>query len=238
MVLHEANALPGLANRVLAPFAERICAGFANVLPGRPVVVTGNPVRYRAQQSAKGESVLALVLGGSEGSPHLNLRGPTLFAELTKLGICCRVLHFCGHNRPQPILAAYQAHGVSAQVEAFSTDLAPAYAQATFAVSCAGALTLSELANSAIPTFLVPLGTAANDHQTANARAFEVAPWFPEQPWNDAAVASAIAHHVSDPVRLDALRCRMRSRAMPDAAERIVEQALQVLEPERPLPRP
>ena len=120
VVLYEANAVLGLANRVLAPFAQRICVGFAESAEwfrGRRTAYTGNPARWKAARADRnGGRHSSLVLGGPEGSPFLNEHTPELLVELKSLGLTFGVRHLTGICDPEPVRRGYAARGVEGEV--------------------------------------------------------------------------------------------------------------------------
>ena len=207
-VIHEANVEPGLANRIAARFASLVCAGFAET--GRRVrghvEVTGVPIGAIARSPQRDTPPWRfLVLGGSEGSPVLNREAPGLFGELRRRGMVFSVCHISGFGDPAAIARAYEAAGVAARVDSFVEDMASVYEGATLAVASAGAHSMAELSAAAIPSFLVPLPGAANDHQTANAAAYATrtgATVVPEAQWNSGQIADRIAAMVSNPAEL------------------------------------
>ena len=237
VVLHEANALPGLANRLLAPLAQRICVGFAESaewMRGRVTVYTGNPARWKAAcVNRSGGRHSFLVLGGSEGSPFLNARTPELLAELKSLGLPFGVRHLTGICDPEPVRRAYAERGVEAEVSAFTNDLRAAYDEATFVISCAGAVTMAELASAGLPALLTPLGRSADNHQEANARLCAgrtELPWTTEARWNAAELARTLHQILTAGERLEALGWNIHSEATRRAAEAFIavcEAALQ-----------
>src|SRR5690606_26050547 len=112
-----------------------------------------------------------LVLGGSGGSPFLNARAPELAAALARAGIPVAVEHQTGTDAVAAVREAYARADVAAETSPFLDDIAAAYARADFAVTCAGACTLAELAAVRLPALVVPLAAAARNHEEANARA-------------------------------------------------------------------
>src|SRR5262249_57700365 len=113
-------------------------------------------------------AIRVLVLGGSQGSPFLNARVPELAGRVARRGLALEVWHQSGRGDPDPVRAAYQRAGVAARAVSALHDLPAAYRWADVAIACAGAVTLAELAVVALPALLVPLATAALDHQRAN----------------------------------------------------------------------
>ncbi|MCX8087611.1 MAG: undecaprenyldiphospho-muramoylpentapeptide beta-N-acetylglucosaminyltransferase [Rhodocyclaceae bacterium] len=175
LVLHEQNAIAGLANRVLAHVADRVLTGFPDVLKeGRWV---GNPVRdaiavLPAPSLRYGERsgrLRLLVIGGSLGAAVLNETVPKAIALLPE-NARPEVVHQSGEKHLSALQAAYAAAGVKAHCVAFIDDMAGAYAWADVVLCRAGALTIAELAAAGVASILVPYPHAVDDHQTANAR--------------------------------------------------------------------
>ncbi|MFM7065825.1 MAG: UDP-N-acetylglucosamine--N-acetylmuramyl-(pentapeptide) pyrophosphoryl-undecaprenol N-acetylglucosamine transferase, partial [Gammaproteobacteria bacterium] len=179
LVIHEQNAVAGLTNRVLARIAARVLAAFPGAFAAATVGVTGNPVRAviaglappAARFAGREGPARLFVFGGSQGAATLNRLLPMalgrLPAELRPV-----VLHQAGRGtaRVDAVREAYAQAGVAATVEEFIDDMAAAYAAADLVVCRAGALTVTELAAAGVGALLLPLPTAVDDHQTANAR--------------------------------------------------------------------
>jgi UDP-N-acetylglucosamine--N-acetylmuramyl-(pentapeptide) pyrophosphoryl-undecaprenol N-acetylglucosamine transferase len=104
-------------------------------------------------------------------------------------------------------------------------DVADAYGWADLAIACAGAVTLAELAVVALPALVVPLSTAALDHQRANARVFSAATgvwWTSEDAWDVTAVEERLAALVASPDERRAAGARIAVAARPEAAGDVV----------------
>jgi len=190
LVVHEANAVAGLANRALARIAARALSAYPDALPGAAaakVEVVGNPVRDAIAKIPAPERRLAgrngalrvLVLGGSQGAAALNRVMPEALAQLHEMergdgaAAVVTVRHQCGAGNVETVTAAYQkgaaAGGEGVRVADFIDDMAAAYAWCDIAVCRAGAMTLSELAAAGVGAVLVPFPFAAGRHQDANA---------------------------------------------------------------------
>ena len=175
LVLHEQNAVAGLANRVLAEVADRTFTAFPNVL--KKAVCIGNPLRKAfteqlppAQRFAGRSGPLRLlVVGGSLGAQVLNERVPQALALIPESGRP-RVVHQSGARHLQALRQAYAAVGVQAELTAFIEDTATAFAQADLVICRAGASTVTEVAAVGAACVLVPFPLAVDDHQTRNAR--------------------------------------------------------------------
>ncbi|MCG3171021.1 MAG: UDP-N-acetylglucosamine--N-acetylmuramyl-(pentapeptide) pyrophosphoryl-undecaprenol N-acetylglucosamine transferase [Pseudomonadales bacterium] len=171
-----------------------------------------------------------LIVGGSQGARVLN---ETLPAALALLDAAERpeLWHQCGARELDDCAARYRELGVVARTTAFIDDMAAAYAWADLVVCRAGALTVAELAAAGLPALLVPLPTAIDDHQSANAR------WLA-----DGGAALVIAQRDFTPQRLAGelrrlgaaraalleMAARARALAMPDAAARVAATCLEV----------
>jgi len=122
-----------------------------------------------------------LVVGGSQGARGLN---DLVLAALPQLaGKHWQWLHLTGGNDFEKVKAAYAQLGLRAVVKPFLAEMDLALGAATAAVSRAGASSLAELAAVRLPTLLVPLPTAVDNHQYYNARLFvaDDAAWLLEQ---------------------------------------------------------
>ena len=192
--LHDSNAIPGRANRWLAPWVTEAFLGFAAAsarLNARKKTVTGTPVRAEFQVREAGECRAALgldpvrptvlVVGGSQGARGLN---DLVLAALPQLADRnWQWLHLTGGNDFEKVKAAYAQLGLRAVVKPFLAEMDLALGAATAAVSRAGASSLAEMAAVRLPTLLVPLPTAVDNHQFYNAELFvaDDAAWLQEQ---------------------------------------------------------
>jgi UDP-N-acetylglucosamine--N-acetylmuramyl-(pentapeptide) pyrophosphoryl-undecaprenol N-acetylglucosamine transferase len=228
LVLTEADSHLGLTNRLLAPWARRVCLAFP--IPGREgdrYRVTGRPVpaTYEDRDGARasfgfapGEDVV-LVFGGSLGARSLNQTAPAAFADAPY-----RVLHVAG-RRDAPELHAPGAHYLLTD---YVTPFGRALAAADVVVARAGG-SVFELAQYGLPSVLVPYPHAAADHQSANAEwmarhgAAVVVPDAQLHPQRLRAEVDAI---LGDPERRKQLAVRARALARPHAAREIAEEVL------------
>lgn len=175
LVVHEQNAIAGLANKVLAMLADRVLEAFPGTLSR--AICTGNPVRQsvidiadpKQRLSTRSGSLRLLVIGGSLGSKALNETVPDALALLPQESRP-KVTHQSGRQHLPALEAAYRNAGVDADMVAFIDDIASAYAQADLVVCRAGATTVAELAVAGVASVLVPFPYAVDDHQTVNAR--------------------------------------------------------------------
>ncbi len=175
VLIHEQNAIPGLANKVLAKIATQVLCGFPHALKkGRWV---GNPVRREiaalptpAVRFADRQGPLnLLVLGGSLGAAALNEMVPKGLALLPE-NERPQVIHQAGEKHIDALRNNYAAAGVVGNCVSFIDDMAAAYAWADLVICRSGALTVAELAATGVASVLVPYPHAVDDHQTVNAQ--------------------------------------------------------------------
>jgi len=174
-LIHEQNAWPGLTNRMLARWADRVCLSFPEADRafhlGR-TMLTGNPLRKGMDDCPplpKGKPSL-LVFGGSQGARAINDAMLEALPVLEKLKGKLSIVHQTGEADCERIADGYrQAGWEGAEVVPFIHDMAAAYAAAHLVVSRAGATTIAELTACGRPALLIPYPHAAGGHQAANA---------------------------------------------------------------------
>ena len=182
LLIHEQNAVAGSTNKLLARFARKVMVAFPGAFAGhQKQLVVGNPVRASllgvGQHHDYSGSLKVLVVGGSLGAKVLNETLPPIFAKAAEHGTIA-VRHQTGKALLSQTEQAYQQYAsanVTADVSAFIDDMATAYAWADVVICRAGASTVSELASAGVAALFVPLPSAIDDHQSANAR------WLTEQ---------------------------------------------------------
>jgi UDP-N-acetylglucosamine--N-acetylmuramyl-(pentapeptide) pyrophosphoryl-undecaprenol N-acetylglucosamine transferase len=232
VVVHEQNAAPGLANRM----AVRLGARAAVSLPGTPLPgaeVTGNPVRAEItglSRQPSAERPLLAVFGGSLGARRLNQAALELYDLWRDRSdvVVHHVTGAAGHEECAAALAALRRAGDVLQYDLvrYQDDMAGLYARASLAVCRAGATTVAELAAARLPSVLVPLPGAPNDHQTGNAMALVEAGagvHLPDAECRGARLAEVAGPLLVDPARLAAMGDSARALARPDAADRLAD---------------
>jgi UDP-N-acetylglucosamine--N-acetylmuramyl-(pentapeptide) pyrophosphoryl-undecaprenol N-acetylglucosamine transferase len=175
LIVHEQNAIAGLANKVLARVADAVLSAFPDTLPR--AVWCGNPVRKEitalpepaARYAARSGPLKLLVIGGSLGAQALNEVLPQALA-LLPAAARPEVTHQSGAKHIEALRQAYAAAGVDATVFPFIDDMAAAYGQADLVICRAGAMTVAEVACAGVAALFVPFPFAVDDHQTANAK--------------------------------------------------------------------
>ena len=238
--LQEQNAFPGFTTRLLARGARQVHLGFPEAreriaIGNRTEVFAfGNPIRppqpgdrdaAREELGLDSPRPCVLLFGGSQGARALNeaLAGALEAGALRGVNVlwgtgAAHVAGLSHYNFPGRVV-----------VRGFFDPIAPAYRAADLVVCRAGAMTVAELCAWGKPSILVPLRTAAADHQTYNARALAeagAAVHLPERELNPRALARAIADLFDSRTKLDALASRALERGRPDAARAIVSRIL------------
>jgi len=242
LFLVEPNAIPGRVNRLTARFARCVFVGFESTrrhLPARArSVCVGVPLR-RALEEAFAQRpaprtptrpLRLLVFGGSQGARQLNEHVPEALARLPRDAF--EIFHQTGEADRAGVLQRYRELGLAATVVAFEHDMPGRYRWADLAICRAGALTVAELALAGMPALLVPFPFAADDHQSANARALEAvgaATRIEPRPLDVDGLARHLEQLLETPGRLVAMREAAGQLARRGAAERIVELCIEQL---------
>jgi UDP-N-acetylglucosamine--N-acetylmuramyl-(pentapeptide) pyrophosphoryl-undecaprenol N-acetylglucosamine transferase len=232
LVIHEQNAVAGTTNRMLAPLATRIFAGFPGAFrKGITYSVPGNPVR-RELLAARAERVYdyagqrpmrLLVVGGSLGARPINEVVPSAINSLMQdRGAVIEVWHQTGGGHDADTRQRYGLlldQGV--RVAPYIEDMAQAYTWADLVLCRSGALTVAELSIMGRPAILVPLPQAIDDHQTANAHALidcGGATLLRQSDMNEQSVLSLLQAYLDNPQQLSMMAAAAFAAATPDAA--------------------
>ena len=177
IVIMEPNAIPGFTHRKLARFVSRALVSFpetARWFPPAVTDVTGMPVReefFAIPAKPQGSMLSVLITGGSQGSRTLNRAAQESWTLWDKDAV--RLIHQTGPSVYEQLAPAFRQSGIEGEISAFLADMPGAFASADIVVSRAGMSTVSELAAAGKPSILVPLPTAADQHQLRNAEALE-----------------------------------------------------------------
>ncbi len=173
LVIHEQNAVPGLANRWLSLFARKRLCGFPEVWPG--AMVTGNPLREAIERlpmpsiPREVRPLKILILGGSQGASRLNHLIPKVVGRFP-IQMRPKVWHQTGLKDFETVRTEYIQANVDAKVAPFIEEISQAYQWADFVVARSGAMTVSEIAAAGLPSILIPYPHAADNHQWYNAQ--------------------------------------------------------------------
>lgn len=243
--LHEANSVPGRANRFLARFCHRLFVGFAEAeagFGGRTVTLTGTPVRAgfggdaEAEDFARfnlrrGDPVL-LIMGGSQGARALNQAMLELAPRLVALHPQLQFIHLCGGEDEESLRRHYEGIGARAHVTAFCDDTVGVVRMATAVMSRAGASSLAEYAAASLPALLVPYPSAVDDHQWHNARLFGesgAAEFVAESALLEADTTDCLSRILFDPETRRSMQVGLGQWAKLNAAQRIARDVMKMV---------
>lgn len=236
VVVMEPNAVPGLANRLAARFADRALVAFeetARWFPSGRAELCGVPVReafFDIEWRPPRDVLRVLVTGGSRGARALNRAVRESLPHFRASGLPAEITLQSGAAEAEALAAEFAASGVPARAVAFLEDMPAAYAQAHIVVSRAGAGAVAELAAAGMPSVLVPFPFAADDHQLRNAEAMRragAAVLIEERDLSGRALFETLARLASEPGELERMSRAARALARPDAARRAASALLE-----------
>src|SRR5207237_2996552 len=235
--------------RFFSRFAAQIHLGFPearrDLSPGKSTEVfdSGNPIEPPPpdafdKTSARGKwgfpstgGRVLLVYGGSQGSQAMN----EVVSRWIERGLPRDLFVIWATGK-----ANYEKHAryesSQVKVRAYIAPIAEAYRAADFALSRAGAMATAELCAWGIPAIVIPLPTAAADHQTANAKALAwagAAEMIRQSDLNTATLSGMVESMLTNPAKLSAMRAKALERARPTAAADIAQHILRLVESEQ-----
>jgi UDP-N-acetylglucosamine--N-acetylmuramyl-(pentapeptide) pyrophosphoryl-undecaprenol N-acetylglucosamine transferase len=231
LVIMEPNAIPGFTNRRLAPFVYRALVGFedtARWFPSGKTEVTGLPIRaefFQIEHRTPGKFTL-LITGGSRGARKLNAASRESWPFFRKNGTPICIIHQTGPAEHAALAAEFQESGLEGEVLPFIKDMPGTFSEADLVLARSGAGSVAELAAAGMPSILVPLPFAADDHQRKNAEAFVkagAAGMVLDGELSGERLYAEVEQLRASPDRLREMGRRVRQFAKPGAAERAAE---------------
>jgi UDP-N-acetylglucosamine--N-acetylmuramyl-(pentapeptide) pyrophosphoryl-undecaprenol N-acetylglucosamine transferase len=178
--IHQQDIVPGLANKILAPLAEKITVSFKKSLsdfPSKKVVFTGNPFRKIILQGDRARAFhrfnlqtglpVLLIMGGGTGAKNIN---EFIFKIIPCLVKFCQVIHLTGKNKGQAIVQEDLTINRYHQIEFLTREMPDVYKVADLVITRAGLGALTELSVLAKPSLVVPI---VDSHQEINAQYFK-----------------------------------------------------------------
>jgi UDP-N-acetylglucosamine--N-acetylmuramyl-(pentapeptide) pyrophosphoryl-undecaprenol N-acetylglucosamine transferase len=234
-LIHDANAVMGRANRLLASRVRAVAMGFAGAGAPTGAIVTGNPVRPAILAAADmpypernaDEPLRLLVFGGSQGAQFFAAALPQAVAKLdARRRELLRVTQQARAEDMAGVTAAYRAVGAAAQVAPFFDNMAELLARAHFVICRAGASTVSELAAIGRPALLVPYPHALDHDQALNAAALAAnggAQVFSQAQLTEERLAEILRAAIDDPRGLALAAEKAKESGRPDAAARLAD---------------
>lgn len=253
LMIHEQNIFPGAANRLLSRWAKRIFLSYAETekyLGGAAqdkIIVTGNPVRqeYSYAQARPREEEYAsfgleagkftlLVFGGSTGSRRINEAVMEGLAHLPpERAARLQLIHQTGEEDFQKVVDNLRGQGLKRIVLPYIKRMIEAYRLADLVVCRAGATTLAELTTLGKPAILIPYPYAAEDHQMVNAQALQragAAELIADRELTGDRLWQEVFKLMDNPGQLTDMEKECRKLGKPEAAQRMVEESLAVIE--------
>ena len=237
--LHEANAIPGRAVKLLAPLADEVFVQFPAAMPrvlsidiratGLPVRAAMEPIEKADARTALGladDQPVLLVMGGSQGARSINQALIESLPRLAKALPDLQFIHLTGTGSVEPVRQAYDALGLSAVVRPFLTEMEYALGAADLAVSRSGASSLAEFSAMELPAILIPYPTAVDDHQRLNARSFVdigAARCFHQKQLTPNLLVSQLTQLFASPASLEAMAGAMKQWKSTQATGEVVQ---------------
>ncbi|WP_425060775.1 UDP-N-acetylglucosamine--N-acetylmuramyl-(pentapeptide) pyrophosphoryl-undecaprenol N-acetylglucosamine transferase [Sporomusa carbonis] len=256
-LIQEQNVIPGITNKILARFVDKIAVGYAEAercfgrYKPQQIVFTGNPIRPEVMSATRQEGQLALqldankltllVVGGSRGARSINnamLDVYQHFAGSQRI----QILHVTGQNEYNSIVGNIKQSGIDISnagniiIKPYLYNMPLALGAADLAVFRAGAVGLAELTARGIPAILIPYPYAAENHQEFNARALEkqgAAVVIADKELTGAKLTKTIETLLNNPAMLSDMAKKSRELGRPQAAEAIARLALGLIKPQR-----
>ncbi len=240
--LQEQNAFPGITTRLLARWSAQIHLGFPEAAdrlqpgPTTHVHVFGNPIQpppecrlsraaARTALGIEADAPVLLVMGGSQGALRIN---EVIAQVLDSQKLDDAVFLWSTGPKHFERFRVYE-RAPTRQIRAFWDPIAEAYQAADLVIARAGAMTIAELLVWGLPSILVPLPTAAADHQTKNAEALHAAGaaiHLAESGLSPDRLARTVRELLDAPDRVCQMGTSAQARARPDAAKKIAAELL------------
>ena len=247
IVLHEQNILPGITNRILSRFSDRIYVSFKNTKANfnpKKVLYTGNPLRKALIQiansnkdnhtiaSAGDDAFTILILGGSQGAHSINeavINSLENFKEKKDFYF----IHQTGKQDEEKVKKGYEDQGILCRVKPFFDDMSKQYQSANLIICRAGATTVAELAAVGKGVIFIPFPFAADNHQVLNARTFTeagAAEMILQKDLTGRVLAERIEYYSSNKKALELMATNSKKLGRPDAAKVIVKDCYRLLD--------
>ncbi len=231
--IHEQNVIPGMTNRMLKRFSQRIFVSFEETkryFPERKTVVTGNPIRKEITASAfsrgRGDRFTLLIFGGSAGAHRINTAILEALDSLKESKSSLRFIHQTGKEDFDLVSRGYEEKGFEAEVMPFIDEMARCYRRADLVICRSGASTVAELAVCGKASILIPYPYAAHQHQLINAQKLVdrgAAKMIRDEGLNGSFLSQVILDLYHHPEEREKMEEAIRKIGRPKAAEEIVD---------------
>jgi UDP-N-acetylglucosamine--N-acetylmuramyl-(pentapeptide) pyrophosphoryl-undecaprenol N-acetylglucosamine transferase len=236
--IHEQNVIPGMTNRILKWFSQRIFVSFEETkryFPDEKTIVTGNPIRreifqpgtnVKGIEKREGDRFTLLIFGGSAGAHRINEAVIGALDQLQEIKSFLRFFHQTGKEDVDWVSKGYREKGFDALVKPFFEDMATYYQLSDLVVCRSGASTVAELAVCGKAAVLIPYPYAAHNHQLINAQKLVelgAARMIRDEELNGPSLAQTILQLYEHPEERNRMEEEIRQVGRPRAAEEIVD---------------
>jgi len=235
--IQEQNVMPGMTNRILKWFSQRIFVSFEEAkkyFPDKKTVVTGNPIRKEFFASLKegkgkmkkGDRFTLLIFGGSAGAHRINQAMIEALDTLQGIKSSLKIIHQTGKEDLDFVSKAYREKGFDTLVKPFFEDIATYYQISDLVICRSGASTVAELAVCGKAALLIPYPYAAHHHQLINAKKLVdlgAARMILDQELNGGVIGQTILHLYEHPGERARMEESIQRLGKPRAAEEIVD---------------
>jgi UDP-N-acetylglucosamine--N-acetylmuramyl-(pentapeptide) pyrophosphoryl-undecaprenol N-acetylglucosamine transferase len=235
----EQNALPGITNRILGKFVDRVFLTFSETggwFSEKKAALTGNPIRQefflkeKEERKSAGRFTL-LIFGGSQGAHRINMAMLDALKYLKEMKDRLKVIHQTGSKDLKKVSMAYQDCGMDAEVLPFINDMASVYQSADLLICRAGATSIAEITASGKAAILIPFPFAASNHQVKNAEVLintGAAEMILDKDLNGELLAEVILRLYRDSKKIKEMEEKSRELGSPRAAEDIVDVCMEL----------
>lgn len=236
-IIHEQNSVPGLTNKFLSRYVNKIAICFEeakNYFPGDKVVFTGNPrasevigkdgIKGRLSAGLSTTMPAVLIFGGSRGARPINEAVVKALSELAEKPY--QVLYITGDVHYEAVKKEAELIGSPKNVviKPFIHNMPEVLAGIDLVVSRAGATTLAEITSLGIPSVLVPSPYVTNNHQEKNAQSLSnhgAAELLLEKDLNSKSLVNSIDEILLNNETVKEMKVKAKKIGVPDSAERL-----------------
>jgi UDP-N-acetylglucosamine--N-acetylmuramyl-(pentapeptide) pyrophosphoryl-undecaprenol N-acetylglucosamine transferase len=233
ILLVEPNAIPGFTNRMALKYAVRVAVPFEDtdgLFLGK-AIVTGVPVRPLRNLPVERSKFTLGIFCGSQGSRAVN---ETVLEALPRLAVLrerLHIIHQSGKNHFDSISKKYREIAPFFEVVPFIHEVEYFYSRCDLLICRAGAVTLAEITSLGKPAILIPLPTAAHNHQEQNARRLAdagAARMVLQKDFTPDSLIRILQEFLTAPDRLKEMAIKSRAMGRPEATKHLVDLAIQL----------
>lgn len=240
-LIHEQNSLPGVTNRILSKFVDRVCVTYEASIryldKAERAIVTGNPIRQAFDKvevsdetyesyGLKDDMKTVFVFGGSNGSDEINKALGRMINNTDDLDF--QIIHATGKDKYGDFVNSIRkdADWDKLSINSYLYDIASAYAIADLVITSSGAISLAEISSMGLPSILIPKAYTAENHQEYNARLYKengASDMILEKDLNDEILYDKIMNILNNEESLKLMGENAKKLANPNATDDIVD---------------